>query len=602
MKGHDMRRLTGFKTILWFVCGWAAVVTVARFVMGIGATTALSDKTPWGFWIGFDVVSGVALAGGGFVVAAAVYVFHLEKYHEIARPAVLTAFLGYGAVIAGLLFDIGLPWNIWHPMVMWQPHSALFEVAWCVMLYFTVLALEFSPALFQNSKYQNIYKFLKGLTIPLVITGIMLSTLHQSSLGTLFVIMPHRIHPLFYSPIQNILFLISAMGLGILMVTLEHHVTSWLYERKPSLAVFEGLGKAACVTLTVYLGVKLADLAVRGDLGLISEGSASSRLFILEVFAGAALPAVLLAVPGVRKSAGGQVVCASLGIFGIVLNRLNVSGLSMVGTTGTIYKPSWMELSVSVGIVAAAALVFFFLMENFPVHEHEEHEEPEATAEENMEVVSFALPPFDRNAAVWMGDHAHTARTRYSLAFILATALCFAFLPKSAIRGLAESLTTPVERPAYIGESMLIDGDKAGKSAMFDHERHKERAGGKEKCGRCHHMNKPSEKTTPCRDCHADMFIESDIFKHSYHKKELGGNRSCRKCHEPGAAKAEVNVACAKCHKEHKGLFTKTPDKTNIKAPSFKDAMHKNCVPCHEEKAEEAGKPNLAVCSTCHPE
>ncbi|MEW5945350.1 MAG: NrfD/PsrC family molybdoenzyme membrane anchor subunit [bacterium] len=597
-----MTRSAKVKTILWFICGWAAVIAAARMLRGLGATTALSDKTPWGLWIGFDVVSGVALAAGGFVVAAAVYIFHRGKYHEIARPAVLTAFLGYGAVIVGLIFDIGLPWNIWHPMVMWQHHSALFEVAWCVMLYFTVLALEFSPALFQNSKFQGIYRSLKNLTVPLVILGIILSVLHQSSLGTLFVIMPHRIHSLFYSPIQNVHFLISAIALGLLMVMFEHHVTAWLYERGSDAKLMEGLGRAAAAVLAVYFALKIGDLAVRGDLDLIAEGSAAGSLFIVEMALAAVIPAALLAVPGVRATAGGQVTCASIGISGMVLNRLNVSGLSMVGVTGSLYAPSWMELSVSAGIVAAAALVFFFVMENFPVHE--EHAagpaDEKGADEDNLEIVRFDLPGFDGSTGVWMGDHALAARRRYSFAFILAVALCFAFLPKSAVRGLAESLATPVARPTYRGNLFVLDGDRAGKSAPFDHERHRKLAGGENACGACHHMNAPPEKTTPCRVCHADMYLKTDIFRHVYHQEKLGGNTSCAKCHADGALKVDVKKTCNSCHEEHGNMFAERPQATRMKAPGYKDAMHGGCIPCHKEKAVETGKPDLGVCSTCH--
>lgn len=594
-----MTRIVKIKTILWFLCGWAAVVTVFRFAMGMGATTALSDKTPWGFWIGFDVVSGVALAAGGFLVAAAVYIFHNEKFHFIARPAVLTAFLGYGAVVAGLMFDLGLPWNIWHPMIMWNPHSALFEVAWCVMLYFTVLALEFSPVLFENSKYQSIYKLLKKMTIPLVILGISLSMLHQSSLGTLFVIMPHRINPLFYSPIQNINFLLSAMALGIMMVAFEHHFTSWAYEHKPRREAFASFLKAGPIIIGIYLAVKLGDLLVRGVLPGALNGGPETWLFLTEIILGCALPGILLLLPGVRNSAAGQAVCSMFGIFGVVLNRVNVSGLSMVITTNTMYKPSWMEFSVSIGIVAAVALVFFFLMDNFPVHE-EEHEKADESVDETLAVpVTFALPSFDKSTGVWMGTSMHAAISRYSLAFIIAAALCFSVLPKSAIRGLARSLTTPVQRPKLDGNMFRMDGDGKGRFVMFNHENHKKLAGGEKKCSTCHHANKPSEKTTPCHECHADMYIESDIFKHEMHQKKLGGNESCGECHQPGVPKTQMNTPCFKCHKD---MFAKDPQAVRVTAPSYKDAMHNMCIPCHKKNAAEYNKVNLGVCSTCHKE
>ncbi|MEJ2369159.1 MAG: polysulfide reductase NrfD, partial [Acidobacteriota bacterium] len=192
-------RIVVFKGILWLLTGLAAAVAVIRFVFGLGVSTALTDTTPWGLWIGFDVMGGVALAAGGFVLAALVHIFHRDRYHAAARPAILTAFLGYGAVVVGLLFDLGLPWHIWHPVVFWNIHSPLFEVAWCVMLYLTVLALEVAPVILVKTHFQRLYRFLTRLALPIMILGIMLSTLHQSSLGSMLLIMPFRVHPLWYS-------------------------------------------------------------------------------------------------------------------------------------------------------------------------------------------------------------------------------------------------------------------------------------------------------------------------------------------------------------------------------------------------------------------
>jgi len=187
------------KTVLWALVGAALVALAARFWTGLGATTNLSDLTPWGLWIGLKL-AGVAFAAGGFTIAAVVYIFRLESYHALARRSVLLGFLGYTFFVVSLIVDLGIPWNIWRPVVFWNPHSPLFEVAWCVMLYLTVLALEFAPVVLE--KYRDRfklcdlgYRFLRRVTIPLVVFGVALSVLHQSSLGTLFAIMPHRLHP-----------------------------------------------------------------------------------------------------------------------------------------------------------------------------------------------------------------------------------------------------------------------------------------------------------------------------------------------------------------------------------------------------------------------
>ena len=224
-------RLATTKAVLWLLVGVATAVAAVRYAYGLGLTTALTDLTPWGLWIGLDVMAGVALAAGGFVIAATVYVFHLERYHALVRPAVLTAFLGYVAVVLGLLVDLGRPWNIWRMTVHWQPTSALFEVGWCVMLYLTVLTLEFAPVVFEGLRWNRAFALLKRATLPLVIVGIALSTLHQSSLGTLLVIAPERLHPLWYSPILPLLFLVSAIGLGLATVVVEDVTSTWLYRR-----------------------------------------------------------------------------------------------------------------------------------------------------------------------------------------------------------------------------------------------------------------------------------------------------------------------------------------------------------------------------------
>ncbi len=310
------RRLAVLKTVLWGLVGVLAAVTFVRFTRGLGAVTNLSDGTPWGLWIGFDVMSGVALAAGGFVLAATVYIFGLERYHSFARPAVLTAFLGYAAVAVGLLYDLGLPWNIWHPLVHWQHHSVLFEVAMCVMLYLTVLGLEFAPAvlehpLFANRFFQMVHKVLKKATIPLVITGIVLSTLHQSSLGSLFLIVPYRLHPLWYSHIIYVLFFVSAVALGLMMVVTESLVAAHFLGHKAHVREVGGLGLAASVVLWIYLALRLGDLAIRGDLGLALNGSRMGLLFLFEIGVSAVLPATLLLFRRVRSSLRGVGVAAA---------------------------------------------------------------------------------------------------------------------------------------------------------------------------------------------------------------------------------------------------------------------------------------------------
>jgi Ni/Fe-hydrogenase subunit HybB-like protein len=263
-----MERISKVKYVLWIILGLASAVAITRFLFGLGVTTNLSDNTPWGFWIGFDVMGGVALAAGGFVIAAFNYIFGKKVMHPIARAAILTAFLGYVAVAVGLLFDLGLPWNIWHMIIYWNPHSPLFEVGWCVMLYLSVLTLEFLPVIlekFPHIKFLNaLYRFLYKIRIPLVILGIMLSTLHQSSLGSLFLAMPYRLHPLWYSPIIPIIFFVSAICLGLMMVMVESMTSSYLYKKEPEKDILDKLSKYAVFMLIFYVILKFSDIIIRG--------------------------------------------------------------------------------------------------------------------------------------------------------------------------------------------------------------------------------------------------------------------------------------------------------------------------------------------------
>lgn len=594
-----MRRVLATKAVLWFILGGAAILAIARFARGLGNTTALTDLTPWGFWVGFDVMGGVALAAGGFVVAATVYVFRLEKYHAIVRPAVLTAFLGYLAVVGGLLFDLGLPWNIWHMIIYWNPHSALFEVGWCVMLYSTVLSLEFAPVLFEAARHPllaKVYKFTKGATIPLVILGIMLSTLHQSSLGSLSLILPHRLHALWYTPILPILFFVSAIGLGLMMVSTESLVSSWLYEREPEIDLVQGLGKAARWVLGIYGVLKLADVAVRGEGAALFAGNYESWLFWIELLLSAIVPAVLLSLPKVTRSVAGLTTAAMMSVSGFVLNRIDVGGLAQIGPTGTHYVPAWTEVWISLGVVAAAALAYFFVAERF----HLFH----AGA---VKVDSFKnkLPGFDPGTFVVRPDPYTAGLSRYTLAGVFGAAAVLAVLPESALAGLALK-SQRVTAPGF-GDKIVIDGNRTKFAVAFDHKAHVGREGGDASCARCHHLQNPGERATGCARCHRDMYEPTSIFDHRLHESQLGRGQGCASCHvDPGAVKDAAHTkACLDCHKhmlpQSATLKPRQAPRLGL-APNYVTAMHGLCISCHEERAKDArvNKPNLGQCGTCH--
>src|SRR5512142_3370117 len=237
-----LRRITGVKldfspTFVLAVGGvltlWAlaAIVLILRFLKGLGGVTNLTDQFPLGFWIGFDVMAGAMLGGGAFVLAGLVYVFGLEEFRPILRSTILTAFLGYTLLIVALIIDVGRPYNIWRPLFFWNIHSVLFEVALCVMTYTTVLALEFLPALFERLHWKRAWRITHAITLPLVILGIILSTMHQSSLGSLWLIAPGKLNDLWFTPLLPVMFWISAITVGLSMVVVESNLSARGFKR-----------------------------------------------------------------------------------------------------------------------------------------------------------------------------------------------------------------------------------------------------------------------------------------------------------------------------------------------------------------------------------
>lgn len=368
------------------------VTVIIRFVNGLGATTNLSDGRAWGLWISFDLYCGVALAAGGFTLAGVVYIFGREKYHSVARPAILTAFLGYTLVILALLVDLGQPWYIWHALIYWNIHSPLFEVAMCVMTYTVVLALEFSPAVFEGLSKSNLpvirrfnwhipIRFIRTIQIPLVIAGIVLSTLHQSSLGSMLLMMPETLHALWYSPILPILFLISAIAVGPAMVMFESTLSSRAFGHRLSIDIMSGLGRALPYILGLYLLLKLVDLTVAGELGLIFSSGSYSILWWGEIIIGVVLPIILFSQPSIRQSNTKLFWCAVLVVIGLVFNRFNVSMLALDIRPGYTYFPHWMEFAVSAALVADALLVTWLANRLLPIVHYEEAIPSEARTE-----------------------------------------------------------------------------------------------------------------------------------------------------------------------------------------------------------------------------
>lgn len=382
-------RLTFWSVAFWCIMAAGLYSTVVRFFGGLGASTHLSDQFPWGLWIGFDVLCGVGLAAGGFVVAATVYIFNLHDYKPILRPAILTAFLGYILVIVGLMFDLGRPWNIWHPLVMWNPHSVMFEVGWCVMLYSTVLALEFSPIVFERLNMERPKKIIHSVTIPLVILGVILSSLHQSSLGSLFLIVPAKLYPLWYSSNLPYLFFVSALAVGPAMVTIESYFSSRAFNREIEIGILGKLGKVCAVTLAIFFVLKVEDIISMKLFPYVFAFNFEAGMYWMEIVLGVLVPMVLLFQAKIRASKTGLFVSSLFVVLGFILNRLNVSLTALQHYAPEKYFPSWMEVSITMMIVAIGFVAFRLAAQYLPIFLPQEEHETGIPSKEPQEVVSF---------------------------------------------------------------------------------------------------------------------------------------------------------------------------------------------------------------------
>jgi Ni/Fe-hydrogenase subunit HybB-like protein len=375
------RFITRGTMILMALAGLGIAGYLYRLFFGLQAATNLNDQYPWGIWIAIDVASGVALAAGGFTTAAIVDIFHKKEYHAVVRPALLTAMLGYTFVVIGLLADLGRYYNIWHPMLpgMWQGNSVLFEVGICVMIYLTVLYIEFMPIVVERFKGQvNIsgrLKFLNSFVELLlgfigkhlarfmsffIIAGVVLSCLHQSSLGTLMVIAPSKMHPLWHTSISPLFFLLSAMAVGFPMVTFESILASRSFKYKPEIGVLSSLARYTPVLLGIYLAVKIIDLTNRSAWHYLWEGSLQSVMYLIEIGGGVIVPLALLSITKVRQSVIGLFTSATLVIFlGVILNRINVFLIAYRPLyPDKIYFPTPLEIAVTIGLISLLILVY----------------------------------------------------------------------------------------------------------------------------------------------------------------------------------------------------------------------------------------------------
>lgn len=378
-------KLTFWKVVGLIIVAVGLYAVYVRFTQGLGEVSNLSDAWPWGLWIGFDVVSGVGLAAGGFTICAVAHIFNIHRFEALTKPAILTAFLGYVLVVVALMIDLGRPYNIWRPLFEGNFHSVLFEVAMCVMTYTTVLLFEFSSVAlkkFEDHKILGkVYVIVNKLIIPLVILGVVLSTLHQSSLGSLYLIVPTKMYPLWWSPYLPVFFYLSAVAVGFSMVAFEGYLSARAFNHGIKRNLITEIMRISVIVLGLTFILKFVDLALSDKLHLLVAPVSETAMFWLEVAIGTIIPIAIMMNKRMSHDRFWLFMTSAFVVGGFLLNRMNVSVTSLVRNSDVSYFPSLTEASVTLMLVVVAIWVFTFIVKNFPVfEEHVDHDNPETNS------------------------------------------------------------------------------------------------------------------------------------------------------------------------------------------------------------------------------
>jgi Ni/Fe-hydrogenase subunit HybB-like protein len=592
------------KDILWVVLIAGGVLGVLRFAFGLGASTAMLDSMPWGWWKIFNMVAGAALATSGFVVAAIIYIFKADRYKKVARLSVLVGFLGYGSSLVALGFDVGLPHRGWHPVFMWNPHSFLFEVFWCVSLYWSITALELIPLVTERFPLKKFTHLMHEVMLPFVVIGVTLSTMHHSSLGSLFMAAPTRLHPLWHSMWIPPEFLISAMGGGLATICLVYLGVTWLTGRGRDMYVLSGLAKWSAILLGTFAVVRVIDLTVHGKWNYVfgPDITWETYVFAVEFTLQAIIPVLIFATPAGRRSVQGLAVGGTSALIGLTMHRLDTGITGFVTSSQEIYLPMMSELLVSGAILSAVGLAFLVLVERFNILE-----EPGEKRGDGV-----ALTP------VWSRGEAE-AYFKPEMIRAAKIALLVAPITVFAFQGRGASPYQPVEQEVYTsilsGDEMRaelrIDADRDGDFVLFPHLKHQQwfedRKGmeAEETCVECHHLSVPEDENSACRTCHADMELTTPMFVMARHEERFEEKEDREKFLSYDLDDPEQNfMACFDCHDESmEGLASYAAKGFTHEAPGFRDAMHGNCLTCHrkqEEEGEDADAMSLGNCHGCH--
>ena len=363
-----VRRGRAILLLLWGLVLAAVVATIVRYATGIATIANVNQAYPWGWWVGFDMLTRIALGGVGFTMAAAGEIFDIKGFRPIVRAALLVGLLWYLTYAAVLMVELGRPWMVWIVFFSWAPTSAMFEVALCAVSYITILVLEFSPLVLTRLGWTMPVRWINAVYLLIVITGVSLSSLHQSSLGTLLLLLPTKVNPLWHSELLPVLFLLSAIMAGPAMMIVEHVLSTHFLRRQPRMNVLRSLTRGLTVLVVVYLVLRLGDVLYRGVGDATLSFGFEARWFWLEIVVGLLAPLALLLVPNIDRNKWGMFAAAACVLIGVVLNRLNAAVVTMRVHSWETYRPAITEVLISVGAVAGMVLAYIYLVRWLPIH------------------------------------------------------------------------------------------------------------------------------------------------------------------------------------------------------------------------------------------
>jgi Ni/Fe-hydrogenase subunit HybB-like protein len=362
-------RLTWWDMALLAIMAIGVVLAVVRYAGGIGSVANINNAYPWGWWVGYGLMTMIAVGGVGFTITGLVEVLGFHRYHALLRPAVLMGLLCYTSAIVMLMVELGRPWKVWMILVSWAPTAALYEVGWCAFLYLNVLAFEFAQVPLEQLGWGRVLSVMRVVYIPIMLLGVTLSHLHQSSLGTLMTLIPHKINELWWSDQLPLLFLFSAIMAGPAMAILEHLAAARWLGFEPRMEMLGGLARIELWLVGLFLAFQMGDLVARGSVGAMLTGTWFAASFWAEIGLGLLLPLVMLMMPEVRQSRSGLATACGLIVAGVLLHRLNVAVIGLLVRHWESYVPSLGEVGITLGITAGAVFAFGVLARILPIHE-----------------------------------------------------------------------------------------------------------------------------------------------------------------------------------------------------------------------------------------